>query len=77
MRSQINHIARLGPGAFQEITGEVVKAILFSSSKVDADITSTFFSVDVADAKTLSEKASSIPQPAVAARESGCTYHFG
>ncbi|WP_296454496.1 hypothetical protein, partial [Rubinisphaera sp.] len=59
-RFKINHVARLGAGAFQEITGEVVKAILFSSRKVAAEAATEFFSVDVAETKDVTAKAAGI-----------------
>jgi Eco57I restriction-modification methylase len=54
-----NLISRLGPGAFETISGEVVKAILVSISKRDqnSNIQHTFSGIDVSMMRTAREKA--------------------
>jgi hypothetical protein len=64
--SKISFIARLGAGAFETISGEVVKAILYCSVKQTAGEESRFFSIDVSQISLPSGKAgelqTSIPQ---------------
>ncbi|GAA3893129.1 hypothetical protein GCM10022228_00260 [Halomonas cibimaris] len=58
--TKISSIARLGPGAFETISGEIVKAILFSSKKeqtLEVEKNSSFFGIDASAKKETSEKA--------------------
>ena len=61
-------LARLGPGAFETISGEVVKAILLTLSRgnpaakssevfTTASATGTMYGLDVSDSRTATEKA--------------------
>lgn len=50
-------VARLGPGAFETISGEVVKAILISISRGKAVPGAMFSGLDVSDLKQAAEKA--------------------
>ena len=64
-------LARLGPGAFETISGEVVKAILLTMSRSypachpsgvfdEATATGTMYGVDVSESSTASEKAKAL-----------------
>ena len=66
-----NLLARLGPGAFETISGEVVKAILFTLSRTQPPIDSdelfgeledrgTMYGLDVSDFRTPDEKAAQL-----------------
>lgn len=50
-------IARLGPGAFDTISGEVVKAILIFISREGANSKQIISGIDVSEQKTVEEKA--------------------
>ncbi len=52
-----NAVARLGPRAFETISGEVVNVVLLAISAVKPANAATMVGVDVADAKTAAEKA--------------------
>ena len=47
--TELVSIARLGPGAFDTISGEVVKAILFSSIRDESSLGSEFFAIDASE----------------------------
>jgi hypothetical protein len=51
-----NYLVRLGPGAFSQISGEVVKPILVCITKGDASQSSQFISIDVSEADNVSVK---------------------
>ena len=51
-------VSRLGAGAFSQITGEVVKAILISVNKNTPTSQSEFLAIDTSISKLVSEKAS-------------------
>ncbi|RIV27360.1 type II restriction endonuclease subunit M [Fibrisoma montanum] len=53
---QWDWVARLGPGAFKEISGEVVKAILVSLSNQKPDEQSQFWGIDVSEQPNPAEK---------------------
>ena len=53
-------IARLGSGAFETIGGEIVNVALFVSSTIMPDRASTFLSIDVSKANSISSKASEL-----------------
>jgi len=53
-------VARLGPGAFSQISGEVVKAILFVISRQKSDHTHLFSGLDVSDASNVIVKDSAL-----------------
>ncbi|KAA8672337.1 Eco57I restriction-modification methylase domain-containing protein [Vibrio gigantis] len=55
-----HNVARLGAGAFDTISGEVVKAILISVSKSYPESEHTFWATDVATVKGTSDKKRSI-----------------
>jgi len=55
-----NLIARLGPGAFETISGHVVKAVLLNVSKNPPRINQIFAGIDVSELNSADEKASSI-----------------
>ena len=69
MKSETWHLlARLGPGAFETISGEVVKAVLLSLSRGnsaghsgglfdEATATGTMYDLDVSEFRTAGEKA--------------------
>jgi hypothetical protein len=60
---QFSSIARLGSGAFDTISGEVVKAILFTATKTSTDLnggTDHFFAIDVSTEKSTEKKASGL-----------------
>ena len=69
LKSETWHLlARLGPGAFETISGEVVKAVLLSLSRGnsaghsgglfdEATATGTIYGLDVSESRTASEKA--------------------
>ena len=50
-------LARLGPGAFETISGEVVKAILLTLSRGEAPDSGTIYCQDVSDSRYSGEKA--------------------
>ena len=52
----IDFIANLGPGAFREITGEVVKVILVSFHNYKPSSSHSFMGLDVSDRISVSEK---------------------
>ena len=65
-------LARLGPGAFETITGEVVKAVLLTLSRGNpaaqpadpfgpATAPGTMYGFDVSDSRTASDKAARLP----------------
>jgi hypothetical protein len=56
-RSQCNVITRLGPGAFETISGEVVNAALVQITNVTPAINHSFASIDVSLSGSISEKA--------------------
>jgi hypothetical protein len=56
-QANFSFIARLGAGAFETISGEVVKAILFCLDKSQPKSIDQFFSVDTSHINTASEKA--------------------
>ena len=61
LRSDTWHlIARLGPGAFETISGEVVKAILITVSKGQASTEHTIHGLDVSASHTTTEKAAQL-----------------
>jgi hypothetical protein len=51
-------VARLGPGAFETISGEVVKAILFTMTRRSLTAEQTFNGLDATESRSTSEKAS-------------------
>ena len=53
-------IARLGPGAFSQISGEVVKAILIGISHLKPDSAQFISGIDVSDAATVADKDESL-----------------
>jgi hypothetical protein len=53
-------VAKLGPGAFQMISGEVVKAILLILENAAPNVTSKFAGFDVSDRQDADEKAISL-----------------
>ena len=53
-------LARLGPGAFETISGEVVKAVLLTLSRADPVGTATMTGLDVSDYRTAREKAAKL-----------------
>jgi hypothetical protein len=55
-RSQFNVITRLGPGAFETISGEVVNAALVQITNVSPAINHAFASIDVSFSGSISEK---------------------
>ena len=50
-------LARLGPGAFETISGEVVKAVLLALSRGEAAADSVMHGLDVSESRTAEEKA--------------------
>ncbi|MFV1964458.1 MAG: Eco57I restriction-modification methylase domain-containing protein, partial [Pirellulaceae bacterium] len=52
-----NLVARLGPGAFDTISGHVVKAVLLALSVTKPTDAATMAGIDVSEAKTATEKA--------------------
>ena len=69
-------LARLGPGAFETISGEVVNAILLTLSRsnptnrpgnlfTDAAVAGTIHGLDVSDCRTALEKAARLPAEAL------------
>ncbi|MBM5570542.1 MULTISPECIES: N-6 DNA methylase [Deefgea] len=57
LKQKWDFLARLGPGAFETISGEVVKAILLMLTKTEPSNDGRFFSVDTSQAITPLEKA--------------------
>ncbi|HPN70687.1 MAG TPA: N-6 DNA methylase [Saprospiraceae bacterium] len=55
-------VARLGSGAFSQITGEVVKAILFAISHEKPSQNNSFLGLDVSNSTNASEKADSLQE---------------
>jgi len=55
--SQFNAIARLGPGAFETISGEVVNAALVQITKLTPPINQVIASIDVSLSGSIGEKA--------------------
>lgn len=53
-------IARLGPGAFETISGEVVKAILITISRSNPIAEQYIYGLDVSDSHAVSEKATQL-----------------
>ena len=62
-----NLLARLGPGAFETITGEVVKAILLTlcHRKPTTAAQGTIYGLDVSEFRTASEKAAQLSEAEV------------
>lgn len=59
-------LARLGSGAFETITGEVVKVILLSLTKKEPSKAATFRGIDLSTAASVREKASGLRDGALA-----------
>ena len=60
-------LARLGPGAFETISGEVVKATLLTLSRCKAAtaVLGTMYGLDVSDSRTASEKTGQLSEAEV------------
>lgn len=58
--TELSGIARLGAGAFQEISGEVVKAILLLLAKSEPNQSATFFSLDTSALADAPRKANAL-----------------
>lgn len=56
--NELNFIGRLGAGAFDTISGEIVKAILLSVSNCPSNDNHQFYGLDVSESKSAEEKAS-------------------
>ncbi|HBI47073.1 MAG TPA: restriction endonuclease subunit M [Planctomycetales bacterium] len=61
-------VCKLGPGAFETISGEVVKAALVAISRLCADTPSTFIGVDVSDKVSPADKAAALMRDALRER---------
>jgi len=55
-----NFVIKLGSGAFSQISGEVVKAILISISKIKPSERNTLFGIDLSTENTVLDKADSL-----------------
>ncbi|QYZ78641.1 SAM-dependent DNA methyltransferase [Methanofollis formosanus] len=53
-------ICRLGPNAFEEISGHIVKAILIVSSNMDPEYNSSILTMDVSEIKETHEKSNGL-----------------
>ncbi len=63
--NQFQLLARLGPGAFSSISGEVVKAILLSVARNKAGATHRISFLDASNVSTLTEKAALLKHTAL------------
>ena len=54
------YIARLGPGAFGEISGEIVKAILFGFTKLHPDANAAYFGLDIDQIRGIERKSQAL-----------------
>ena len=59
-QANFNLLARLGPGAFETISGEVVNVILFTTTKEKRKPASSFSGFDVSNTRSVSEKANAL-----------------
>jgi len=62
-------LARLGPGAFETISGEIVNVCLYISSMASPGPSDKFHSVDVSEASTVAEKQDRLKSQAIHACE--------
>ncbi len=66
-----NFVARLGPGAFSQISGEVVKAILVTITHQKPAEPHTIFGLDISEAPNAAEKDANLPYRGTPADETG------